>query len=161
MVRLSFDVSYPSPEKSEGWGTHFWGKQRFGSLHHTDETALDKSQDAAENDAVRVRTQSTVWAILLLTILLVRSSQAMNGVQKVATSVAIPAAEARLDLNRATVDELLTIPGLTRSWAGRIVRYRPYRTKRDLLDRGIVSSQVYDRIKDYVIAHRDQQQNSK
>ena len=37
------------------------------------------------------------------------------------------------------------------------MRYRPYRTKADLLDRGIVTSAVYDRIKDYVIAHRDKQ----
>ena len=38
----------------------------------------------------------------------------------------------------------------------RIVRFRPYRTKQDLLEHGVVTSQVYDRIKDYVIAHRDQ-----
>jgi len=44
---------------------------------------------------------------------------------------------------------------MTRSWAGRIVRFRPYRTKQDLLDRGVVSSQVYDRIKDDIVAHRD------
>ena len=46
---------------------------------------------------------------------------------------------------------------MTPSWAGRIVLYRPYHTKADLLDRGIVTAAVYDRIKDYVIAHRDKQ----
>jgi hypothetical protein len=46
---------------------------------------------------------------------------------------------------------------MTRSWAGRIVRFRPYRTKQDLLEHGVVSGEVYDRIKDYVIAHRDAQ----
>jgi hypothetical protein len=46
---------------------------------------------------------------------------------------------------------------MTRSWAGRIVRFRPYHSKQDLLDKGVVTSEVYDRIKDYVIAHRDQQ----
>jgi hypothetical protein len=44
---------------------------------------------------------------------------------------------------------------MTRSWAGRIVRFRPYRTKQDLVEHGVVTSQVYDRIKDYVIAHRE------
>jgi DNA uptake protein ComE-like DNA-binding protein len=73
------------------------------------------------------------------------------------TSAAAPPAEARIDINRATVDELLAIPGMTRSWAGRIVRSRPYRTKQDLVDRGVLPSQVYDRIKDYVIAHREPQ----
>jgi hypothetical protein len=37
------------------------------------------------------------------------------------------------------------------------VRFRPYRTKQDLFDQGVVPSEVYDRIKDYVIAHRDKQ----
>ena len=46
---------------------------------------------------------------------------------------------------------------MTRSWAGRIVRFRPYRTKTDLLEKGVLSDEVYDRIKDYVIAHREQQ----
>jgi DNA uptake protein ComE-like DNA-binding protein len=78
-----------------------------------------------------------------------------RGVPK--TSATAPPAEARIDINHATVDELLKAPGMTRSWAGRIVRFRPYRTKQDLLDRGVVTSPVYDRIKDYVIAHRDKQ----
>lgn len=46
---------------------------------------------------------------------------------------------------------------MTRSWAGRIVRFRPYWTKQDLLDRGVLSSQAYDRIKDFIIAHRQPQ----
>lgn len=49
----------------------------------------------------------------------------------------------------------MKVPGLTRTWAERIVRYRPYRAKNDLLDKGIVSNEVYGRIKDYVIARRD------
>lgn len=74
-----------------------------------------------------------------------------------ATSPNAPPPETRIDINHATVDELLKVKGMTRSWAGRIVRFRPYRTKLDLLDRGVVPSEVYDRIKDYVIAHRDKQ----
>ncbi len=68
-----------------------------------------------------------------------------------------PPPDARIDINHASIDELIKAPGMTRSWAGRIVRYRPYRTKQDLLDHGIVSSAVYDRIKDFIIAHRDKQ----
>ena len=66
----------------------------------------------------------------------------------------IPAPEARVDINHATVDDLLKVPGMTRSWAARIVRFRPYHAKNDLLDHGVVTSHVYNRIKDYVIAHR-------
>ena len=81
--------------------------------------------------------------------------QDTRGVPK--TSSSAPPPEARTDINHATLNELLKVPGMTPSWAGRIVRYRPYHTKADLLDRGIVTSAVYDRIKDYVIAHRDKQ----
>jgi DNA uptake protein ComE-like DNA-binding protein len=62
--------------------------------------------------------------------------------------------ESRIDINRACVDDLARIPGLTPTWAARIVRFRPYRTKEDLLERGVLPSDVYDHIKDYVIAHR-------
>ena len=65
--------------------------------------------------------------------------------------------ETRVDINQATLEELLKVPGMTRTWAGRIVRFRPYRTKQDLLDRGVLSPEVYNRIKDYVIAHREKQ----
>jgi len=69
------------------------------------------------------------------------------------TSGVAPAA--RVDINQASLEELLKVPGLTRTWAARVVRYRPYRTKGALLDKGVLSPEVYDRIKDYVIAHRE------
>jgi DNA uptake protein ComE-like DNA-binding protein len=67
----------------------------------------------------------------------------------------IPPPESRIDINHAGLDELLKVPGMTPTWAGRIVRFRPYRTKADLVERGVLPSDVYDRIKDYIIAHRD------
>jgi competence protein ComEA len=74
-----------------------------------------------------------------------------------ATKQQSPTPATRIDINHASVDELMKVPGMTQTWAARIVRFRPYRTKQDLLDKGVVTSQVYDRIKDYVIAHRDKQ----
>jgi DNA uptake protein ComE-like DNA-binding protein len=61
----------------------------------------------------------------------------------------------RVDINRASLDQLLKVHGMTRSWAGRIVRFRPYHTKRDLVEHGVVTSEVYDRVKDSIIAHRE------
>jgi DNA uptake protein ComE-like DNA-binding protein len=80
-----------------------------------------------------------------------------SSAQSATKTKSIPPPEARIDINHASADELLKVPGMTASWAGRIVRFRPYRTKQDLLDRGVLPSEVYDRIKDYVIAHRDKQ----
>jgi DNA uptake protein ComE-like DNA-binding protein len=62
-----------------------------------------------------------------------------------------------VDINHATLDELLTVPGMTKSWAGRIIRFRPYRSKQDLLDHGVVPSEVYDRIREFIVAHHQPQ----
>lgn len=62
--------------------------------------------------------------------------------------------EQRVDINRATLEELMKVPGMTRTWALRILRFRPYRTKQELVDEGVVPSAVYARIRDYLIAHR-------
>lgn len=80
-----------------------------------------------------------------------QSAQSAGPQQKAATP------EKRVDINHATVSQLLQVPGMTETWAARIVRFRPYRTKQDLIDKGVVTSQVYDRIKDYVIAHREKE----
>ena len=72
-------------------------------------------------------------------------------------SVTAPAPAVHIDINHAGVDELLKIPGLSRGWAVRIVRFRPYRNKLELMENGVLSGQVYDRIKDYVIAHQKAQ----
>jgi DNA uptake protein ComE-like DNA-binding protein len=98
-------------------------------------------------------------AIAMLGVCLAGTAQYQDrdtrGVPK--TSAMAPPPEARIDINHASVDELLKVPGMTPSWAGRIVRFRPYRTKMDLVEYGVVTSQVYDRIKDYVIAHQKAQ----
>jgi DNA uptake protein ComE-like DNA-binding protein len=110
---------------------------------------------------VRAGKQFTAIAVLAVCI-----ATAANGAFSRAQSAAphaspktkaIPPPEARVDINHASADELLKVPGMTPSWAGRIVRFRPYRTKQDLLDHGVLPSDVYDRIKDYIIAHRNEQ----
>jgi DNA uptake protein ComE-like DNA-binding protein len=108
---------------------------------------------------VRGKTRCTVLAVAMLGVCLAGTAQYQdrNLYGKSKTSATAPPPEARFDINHATAAELLKVPGMTPSWAGRIVRFRPYYSKLDLLDRGVVTSQVYDRIKDYVIAHRDKQ----
>lgn len=73
------------------------------------------------------------------------------------TRTATSSPEERVDLNHASLDELMKVPGMTRVWAARIVRFRPYRAKNELVDRGVVTGDVYARIRDYVIAHRELQ----
>ena len=62
---------------------------------------------------------------------------------------------ARVDINYASVHELMKVPGMTQTWAERIVRFRPYRGKQDLLLNGVLPGDVYTRVADYLIAHRE------
>jgi DNA uptake protein ComE-like DNA-binding protein len=111
---------------------------------------LPRRNCQAENGPVRWKTRFTGLAIAALSLLLVSAGQT-------APRKPAPPVETRVDINHAGLDELLKVPGMTRSWAGRIIRFRPYRTKQDLLDGGVVSSEVYDRIKENIIAHRQPQ----
>lgn len=63
-------------------------------------------------------------------------------------------ADELVDVNQASVSQLMSVHGMTKVWAERIVRFRPYRTKLDLKDKGVVTPEVYLRIKDGIVAHR-------
>ena len=117
----------------------------------------------AENGAVRRRLQFATFAAAALAVCLWPAASTAGTQSTSASSQAapktkpIPPPSARVDINRASIGDLLKVPGITSTWAARIVRFRPYRTKRDLLERGVVPSEVYDRIKDAIIAHRGEQ----
>lgn len=112
-----------------------------------------------ENMFVRIPAQISV---LFVVISAFRATTCIFGLQQDweegpsasnRTAPNAPAPADRVDINRASIDELARLPGMTRSWAGRVVRFRPYRTKVDLIDRGILPVEVYLRFKDAIIAH--------
>ena len=121
-------------------------KTPFGNL-----AGLQRSIQKSENDAVIPRRYFLTAAIAAL----IASPAALP--QASQNAHASPPPEARVDINHASLDELMKVPGMTPSWAGRIIRFRPYRTKDDLVERGVVTGSVYKRIKYYVIAHRNAQ----
>jgi competence protein ComEA len=108
-----------------------------------------------ENGLVRARWKVAVLAAVFGLALAAWAQTLPAALAAKPNSQSIPPPEDRIDINHASEAELLKVPGMTSSWAGRIVRFRPYRTKADLVERGVLPGDVYDRIKDYVIAHRD------
>jgi DNA uptake protein ComE-like DNA-binding protein len=124
---------------------------------------LPSTHEQAENKRVQLRKPFAVLFAALLILPLAESLRAVPGLapsgpsQTAPKSKPAPPPEARIDINHASVDQLLKIPGMTSTWAARVVRFRPYRTKRDLLDHGVLPGDVYDRIKDWVIARRGEQ----
>ena len=57
-----------------------------------------------------------------------------------------------IDLNIATVAQLQTLPGITPTYARRIIANRPYNVKHELETRKILPAAVYARIRDRVTA---------
>lgn len=60
-----------------------------------------------------------------------------------------------VDINQGSMEELMTVPGLSRVWAARIVRFRPYSNKYSLKLEGVLPGEVYERVKSYLVAHRE------
>lgn len=57
-----------------------------------------------------------------------------------------------LDINSATKDQLITLPGVTAPLADRIIAGRPYKDPSDLVTRHILRKTAYDKIADRLVA---------
>lgn len=59
-----------------------------------------------------------------------------------------------IDINTATESQLTAIPGMGPVYAKRIIENRPYRSKNQLVSKGVLPQSVYDKIKAQIVAHR-------
>jgi competence protein ComEA len=93
-------------------------------------------------------------AVVLLAMILCAAAPVLPQAASTPKQARAPAGE-RLDVNRASMEELLKLPGVTQIWAERIVRFRPYHAKSDLRNRGVIPARVYHRIEDLIVAHKE------
>ena len=98
------------------------------------------------------------FAIALLATLLglAAPSYAADKDTKAATKPAAMAAPAddKIDINRAKPEQLMTLDGIGDARAKAIVKGRPYKAKDELVEKKIIPSATYKKIKDKVIAHQ-------
>jgi competence protein ComEA len=60
---------------------------------------------------------------------------------------------AKYDLNKASKDDLMKIPGIGAATADKIVAGRPWKQKSDLVHKGIMNKAMYEKASPYMIAH--------
>jgi len=63
-----------------------------------------------------------------------------------------PAKPPLLDLNSASKQELMTLPGIGDALSQKIIDGRPYARKDQLVSKNVIPQATYDKIKDQVVA---------
>ena len=71
---------------------------------------------------------------------------------RAAHSTSTKAAVMKVDLNTATRDQLMALPGIGEATADKIIAARPFKSKNELVSKKIVSEKEYGKISAHVIA---------
>lgn len=85
------------------------------------------------------------WSILGLALTVATVASLGAGAQ-------VPPSLPRLDINRAPIIALQTLPGIDATAAVAIVNGRPYREPDDLLRRSIIPAEVFEKLRNRIFA---------
>jgi DNA uptake protein ComE-like DNA-binding protein len=64
--------------------------------------------------------------------------------------VVAPVSSGKVDVNRASLEELCRLPGIAREAGQKIIKHRPYKRLDDLVTRRILSKKQFARVREYV-----------
>ena len=103
----------------------------------------------------RIITTMMFAALLGLTPASIQTSYAQTPAPKAAPAATKEAPKSALiDINRASAKELESLNGIAEARSKAIIAGRPYKAKDELTKRKIIPQNVYDGIKDKIIAHQ-------
>jgi competence protein ComEA len=88
--------------------------------------------------------------VLVLVITGAASAQTKTG--KAPAAAAASKQAELIDLNTATKEQLMTLPGIGDALSQKIIDHRPYRAKTELTQKSIIPQATYDKIADKIIA---------
>lgn len=81
------------------------------------------------------------------------TGSAAKGTATKAKDKATPSS-AKMDINTASREDLMTLPGIGDKTADKIIAGRPYKAKSYLVKNKIITQAEYEKIKDKIIAHQ-------
>ena len=71
------------------------------------------------------------------------------------TSTSSHSHAAKIDINSASKEQLMKLPGVGDATADKIIAARPFKSKSELTSKGIVTKKEYEAISSKVIAHQE------
>lgn len=63
-----------------------------------------------------------------------------------------PVSTVLVDINSATKEELMKLPGIGNTYSDKILKGRPFKGKNELVSKNIVPKATYEKIRDLIIA---------
>ncbi len=91
-------------------------------------------------------------ALALATAFVLAGAPALTTMTDTPLAVTTANAQALVDINSASKDELDKLPGIGDAYAKKIIDNRPYKRKDELVQKNVIPKATYDKIADKVIA---------
>ncbi len=93
-----------------------------------------------------------LFSFMLLSTTVFSADVKQTGIDTVKGAAKGEAKQNLIDINSASKEQLMSIPGIGDAYSKKIIDGRPYKNKSQLKSKKIIPAATYDKIKDMIIA---------